>query len=185
MKAEAEEKARQIAERIKKRRFPMDDIELIAEDKELGVKRPSDVSKQPFIPFTLASLIPFDDRPTTKKTTSATIVNACSATMSSDSRTIISDIIQVYHFFRGDVRYADMFPSMIAEFSFKHLLYAVNEVVIGNAKKSESVPPLLSHLFYVSLKILTTVDGEYLFEYHLLCLPYKLISNLGCFNVLS
>ncbi len=138
----------------------MDDLELIAEDKELGVKRPSDVTKQPFLPFTLSALIPPDDRAPTKKTTSSTIINACSATMSSGVRGVISDVLQIYHFFRGDVGYHHKFSSMIPEFTMKHLLYAVNEVVIGNTKKSQLVPPLISYLFFISLHILTHPEGK-------------------------
>jgi hypothetical protein len=165
LKAEAEEKARKIAERIKKRRFPMDDLKLIAEDKELGVKRPADVTKQPFLPFTFTSLIPFDDRPPSRKSTSVTIINACTATMSPGSRTIVSDALQVYQFFRGDLGYGRLFPHLIPEFNYKHLLYAVNEVLVGNAKKSHLVPPLISYLFYISLYILTHPEGK--------CLLYK------------
>jgi hypothetical protein len=36
----------------------------------------------------------------------------------------------------------------------------VNEVMIGNAKKSQLVPPLISQLFYTSLKILTDPNGK-------------------------
>jgi hypothetical protein len=138
----------------------MDDIALIAEDKELGVKRPSDVGKQPYLPFTMSALMPFDERPTTKKTTSCAIVNSCSATMSHGSRSTISDLLQLFHFFRGDVGYDRMFSSTIPAFQLKHLLYAVNEVMIGNAKKSQLVPPLISQLFYTSLKILTDPNGK-------------------------
>ena len=138
----------------------MDDLKLIAEDRELGIKRPPGVSKQVFLPFTMSSLIPFDDRPTTRKTTSTTIVNASSATMSLGSRSLISDVLQLYHFFRGDVGYSRLFPYTIPEFNLKHLLYAVNEIMIGNARKSQLIPPLISQLFYASLKILTDPQGK-------------------------
>ena len=156
-KAEADDAARKMAERIRKRRFPMDDLALIAEDKLLGVKRPVDIARQPFMPFTLTSLTNFDDRPPTRKTTSATIANACSATMSPGARPIISDLLQIFHFFRGDV---GLFDSSVPKFTFKNLLYATNEILIGNAKKSQFVPLLISQLFYASLKLLTNPDGK-------------------------
>jgi len=156
----AEAKAKEVADRIKKRRFPMDDLALIAEDKELGVKRPADVTKQPSIPYTMTSLIPFDERPTTRKSTPASIVNACSATMSSGNRGIISDLLQVYHFFRGDVGYSRKYPLTTPDFNFKQLLYAVNEIMIGNAKKSHMVPPLISQMIVASLEILTNPSDD-------------------------
>jgi len=138
----------------------MDDLELIAEDKELGVKRSAAISRQPFLPLTMSSLLKFDERPHSRKTTSSTIVNACTATMSPGNRSIMSDVLQVYHFFRGDVGYSRIFPSTVPNFSLKHLLYAVNEVMIMNAKKSQLIPPLISQLFYTALKILTDPHEE-------------------------
>ncbi len=164
-KAEADAKAQEIAERIRKRRFPMDDLELIAEDKELGVKRSAAISRQPFLPLTMSSLIRFDERPSSRKTTPCPSINASTATMSPASRSVVSDTLQVYHFFRGDVGYSRIFPLTVPNFSLKHLLYAVNEVLILNAKKSQLVPPLISHLFYTALKILTEPSGEFDFEF--------------------
>jgi len=69
--------------------------------------------------------------------------------ISSGNRGLISDVLQIYHFFVGDVGYSSF------EFELKHLMYAVNEIVIGNMKKSRTVPPLISHLFMVVLRILT------------------------------
>ncbi len=163
-RAAAQKKAQEIAEKIKKRRFPMDDRKLIAEDKELGVKRPADKSKQPFLPFTLSSIIPCDDRPPTRKTTSSMVVNACTGTMSQSSRSVVSDLIQIYHFFRGDVGFGRIYPNSVPDFSFNHLLQATNEVMIGNMKKSQLVPPLLGQLFHASLDILTDPEGRLLFS---------------------
>ena len=46
------------------------------------------------------------------------------------------------------------------EFTLKHLMYAVNEINLGNTKSSCVVPPLISHLFLAALRILTEPDDE-------------------------
>ena len=157
---EAAKLAQEREDRIKKRRFPMDDLKLIAEDKELAVKRPADVTRPTFLPFVLQSLLPHDARPKTKKATPGSVANACSATISSGSRGLISDVMQVYHFFVGDIGYARMFAGSVPEFSLKQLLYAVNEVVTGNARKSRTVPPLISHLFVTALSVVSSPTAE-------------------------
>jgi hypothetical protein len=160
-KREAEAKeAKERDDRLKRRRFPMDDLELIAEDKELGVKKPADVTKQPFLPFVLQSLVPHDARSTTKKSTPGGIISSCSTTVSTGSRGLISDVLQVYHFFVGDIGYARMVDGIVPKFSLKQLLYAVNEVVCGNAKKSRAIPPLVCRLFLAVLSILTSPKAE-------------------------
>jgi len=60
-KEEMELLKKQRAERIKKRKFPMDDIKLIEEDKELNVKRPSGINKSPFLPYALTYVMPHDE----------------------------------------------------------------------------------------------------------------------------
>lgn len=160
-KREAEAKeAKERDDRLKRRRFPMDDLELIAEDKELGVKKPADVTKQPFLPFVLQSLVPHDARSTTKKSTPGGIISSCSTTVSSGSRGLISDLLQVYHFFVGDIGYVRMVEGLVPKFSLKQLLYAVNEIVCGNAKKSRAVPPLICRLFLAALSVLTSPKAE-------------------------
>lgn len=150
---------------LKKRRFPVDDLVLIAEDKELGVKKPADIGKAPFLPFALHSLLPHDVRPRNKKTTAQSVVTACSTecdtgSSGSGSRGLVSDLIQVYHFFRGDFNYSRLFDKALPEFSLKHLLHASNEIVLGNSKRSRVVPPLISYLFVLALNILTTPTSE-------------------------
>jgi len=160
-KKEAEAKeAKERDDRLKRRRFPMDDLELIAEDKELGVKKPADVTKSPFLPFVLQSLEPHDTRSTTKKSTPGGIISSCSTTVSSGSRGLISDVLQVYHFFVGDIGYARMVEGLIPKFSLRQLLYAVNEIVCGNAKKSKAIPPLICRLFVAVLTVLTSPKAE-------------------------
>ena len=44
----------------------------------------------------------------------------------------------------------------VPKFSLKTLLYALDEVLNGNAKAAKSLPPLLTHLFVTALRMLTT-----------------------------
>ena len=152
--------AKELQDKIKKRRFPMEDLELIAEDKTLGVKRPADVTRPTFLPYALQSLLAHDIRPTNKKATPAAVLNACTSTLSNGSRGMMSDTLQVYHFFVGDVGYARMFENSVPNFTLKQLLHAMNEVVIGNTKKSRVVPPLISHLFVTALSVLLSPTAE-------------------------
>ena len=77
----AMEIAHKRAERIRKRKFPMDDLKLIEEDKELNVKLPEGLKKPPnYIPYALSSVIPHSQRPTTKKGTPASVINLCTTT---------------------------------------------------------------------------------------------------------
>jgi hypothetical protein len=159
LKEEAAQRAKEIAERIKKRKFPMDDFELEKEDKELGVKPPADVTRRPFLPYALTSLVPYDERPRGKKTTPTSVVNACTTNMSTGNFGLISDVLCVYNFFSGDVGFSRINPSVGPEFTLSHLMYAVNEVLIGNSKTNKSIPPLLSHLVLTCLNILTKLSG--------------------------
>lgn len=158
-KAEALVRAKQLAERIRKRKFPMDDLKLIAEDKELGVKCPEVVTKQPYLPYALSLVVPHDVRPNTRTTTPYSVINLCTTNISAGNRGLISDVLQVYHFFCGDVGYNRSFP-LTPTFSLKHLMNAVNEIVNGNAKRAHTLPPLISHLFVVILRVLTSVKED-------------------------
>jgi hypothetical protein len=72
------------------------------------------------------------------------------------SRGLVPDLLQVYHFFRGDVHFQnDQDTPLVPEFTLNHLMFAVDEIINGNAKKSRLVPPLISHLFVTSLQLLT------------------------------
>ena len=46
------------------------------------------------------------------------------------------------------------------ELPFSQLLHAANEIVLGNARKSKVVPPLISYLFLLALNVLTTSTAE-------------------------
>jgi histone H1/5 len=145
-KEEAERLKKERAERIKRRRFPMEDAKLHLEDKELGVKPPEDVTRRPALPTF------FSNKAASK-----------SEHLEYGSWGTVTDLLAVYHFFRGDVHFTlgEETP-LVPEFTLKHLKYAVDEVLNGNAKRSRMVPPLISHLFVVSLQLLltsTSVDG--------------------------
>ena len=150
---EAERIKKERAERIKKRRFPMEDTKLHAEDKELGVKPPEDVTRRPALPYFFAN-------------------NSKAASQSHyleyGSQGLVTDFLQVYHFFRGDVHFTlgdDESTTIVPEFTLKHLKYSVDQVLNGNAKRSRMVPPLISHLFVTCLQLLlmtttTLVEGQ-------------------------
>lgn len=143
----AEQLKKEQAERLKKRRFPMEDTKLHLEDKELIVKPPDDVKKRPVLPYAFQLI---RDNKNTAETPSR-----CQY-LDHGSRGLMPDLLQVYHFFRGDVHYSPTEEPLVPEFSLQQLMYAVDEILNGNAKKSRMVPPLISHLFVTCLKLLTT-----------------------------
>ena len=163
-KEEAEARKKYIAERLKKRRFPMEDTKLHAEDTELGVKPPKDVTRRPDLP-NFFSLTQNDERRSNKSYASA--ASRCEG-LEKGCRGIISDLLQVYHFFRGDVHYMGTGEDtsdreIVPAFTLKHLIHAVDDILNGTAKKSRMVPPLLVHLFVTCLQILTAppdADGS-------------------------
>ena len=151
-KDEVVRKAKEKLERLKRRRFPMEDTRLHEEDKELGIS--SNAKRRPAIPY-------FFQIARDSKTTSQT-PSRCDA-MDVDTRGLVPDLLQIYHFFRGDVRFCDLTgKKLVCDFSLSHLIYAVDEVLMGNARKSKLVPPLLQHLFLCCLSLLTAPvhDGE-------------------------
>jgi linker histone H1 and H5 family/Williams-Beuren syndrome DDT (WSD), D-TOX E motif len=127
----AKEKER--LELIRKRKFPMDDIELIKEDKELKVS--VTLPPRPSLPLALPEF------PSMCK----------SDTMGSG---LLDDAFHVYHFFRGDVgwgRFAQQ-RSVVAPFTLHQWLECILQVLRGGAKKSRMLPPLMTHLFVVALQ---------------------------------
>ncbi|CAB9501476.1 expressed unknown protein [Seminavis robusta] len=151
-KEEAEARRKVIAERIRRRRFPMEDTKLHAEDKELGVKPPKEVLPRPNLPIFFSLTQKDVQRPNTKYTATA---SRCEG-LEKGNRGLVSDLLQVYHFFRGDVHYVGSADHpIIPEFSLKHLIYAVDDVLSQTAKRSRMVPPLIVHLFVTCLQLLT------------------------------
>ena len=98
MKAKIQAKVRCLAEMIRKRKFPINDLKLIVEDKELNVKPPHWIYSLPFLPYSLSQAYS-ENQPLTKKATPKSIINSCTNTLSSGSRGLISDVLQVYHLF--------------------------------------------------------------------------------------
>mmetsp|Transcript_2102 Transcript_2102/g.3894 ORF Transcript_2102/g.3894 Transcript_2102/m.3894 type:complete len:1326 (+) Transcript_2102:117-4094(+) len=159
-KEAAEARAKYIAERLRKRRFPMEDTKLHAEDKELGLKPPDDVTKRPTLPYTLGCIVPFHQRGDVRKcSVAANASNFGNGDWlgNDDTRGLITDALHVYHFFCGDVRFIDeKYP--VPQFSVKTLLYAIDEIINGNAKAAKALPPLITHLFTTALRVLTSPD---------------------------
>jgi len=127
----AKEKER--LDQIRKRKFPMDDLELIKEDKELRVV--VSLPSRPPLPLALSEF------PSMCK----------SDTIGSG---ILDDAFHIYHFFRGDVgwgRFAQN-RNIVAPFTLHQWLECVQQVVRGTSKRSRMLPPLMSHLFVVALQ---------------------------------
>lgn len=134
-KQKAKEKAR--LERIRKRKFPMEDLKLIAEDKELKVS-----NKLP-------------SRPSLK----AVFPNAPSACKSDSMRTgILDDAFAIYHFFRGDVGWGLDEKNGVAPFTLEQWLECIKQVLSGVSKRTKLLPPLMTHLFVVALQNLVPIE---------------------------
>lgn len=151
LKEEMERKEKEKLERLRRRRFPMEDTRLHEEDKEFGIATTTK-QRRPAIPYFFQIVRDFKSTVQTP--------SRCDA-MDVDTRGLVPDLLQVYHFFRGDVRFCDIMteqPNMTVccDFSLSHLMYAVDEVLMGNARKCKLVPPLLQHLFLCCLSLLTS-----------------------------
>ncbi|CAJ1946516.1 unnamed protein product [Cylindrotheca closterium] len=125
----AKEKAR--LDRIRKRKFPLEDWKLVAEDKELNVS-----VKLPRRP---AFALLFPDAAAACKT---------------DTRNsgLMEDVFVVYHFFRGDIGWGLDESKQVAPFTLQHLLECTRQIVLGSAKRARIIPPLVVHLFTVALQ---------------------------------
>ena len=155
-RAEAERKAKERADRIRRRRFPMEDTKLHAEDKELSVKPPPDVANRPYLPYFWNLTLPLNDPTRHGKTTSGILQASKVDGLDYGNRGLVPDLLQVYHFFRGDVHFVgdDDENPIVPAFTLSNLVFAVEQVLNGNARRSRMVPPLLSHLFCTCLQIL-------------------------------
>jgi len=152
-------KAKERAERIRKRRFPIEDTKLHAEDKELQVKPPPEVTTRPHIPYFWYLTRPKSERE--GKTPHQILQNSKVETLDfAGSNGFIPDLLQVYHFFRGDVHIAAILGDeegvdpVVPEFTLQNLIYAAEQIVTGQARTNRLVPPLIAHLFCVALQIL-------------------------------
>ncbi|KAL7566249.1 hypothetical protein ACA910_011311 [Epithemia clementina (nom. ined.)] len=175
-KEEAERKEKERHERIKKRRFPMEDTKLHEEDRELGVKAPPDVLPRPSLPYFWQMTLPLDDPGRQGRTPDQVLRHSKCDALGQGSRGLVSDLLQVYHFFRGDVHFTgdtavmeqsgsakrkkvgnsneEPASSLVPDFSLSNLIYATEEIINGNARRLRLVPPLISHLFVTSLQLL-------------------------------
>ena len=132
---ERQRKERERQERIRKRKFPMDDLKLIEEDKELRVVSPYKDNPRPALELAMPNF-PAVCR---SDTTGSGIMN---------------DIMHIYHFFRGDIGWGRFRKntSLVAPFSLVQWMECVQQVSKGWCKKARMLPPLMTHLFVVTLQ---------------------------------
>ncbi|KAL7522817.1 hypothetical protein ACHAWX_007527 [Stephanocyclus meneghinianus] len=156
----AEAKAKLRADILRKRRYPMEDTQLHEENKEYGIKAPENVTRRPALPYTLTCLVPpylRGDNPKWGAVFNASMSGTGELMELDNDRGLIVDALHVYHFFCGDVGFADeKYP--VPKFSIKTLLYAIDEIILGNSKAAKALPPLISHLFLTALKVLTSPE---------------------------
>lgn len=160
-KAEAEARKKYIAERIRKRRCPIEDTRLHTEDKEWGIKAPKDVGPRPQLPY-MFSLTETEERRSNRGYAAA--ASKCE-NIEKESHGLVSDMLQVYHFFRGDVHYVGAGDDtsgreIVPAFNLTHLIHAVDDILNGTAKRSRMVPPLIVHLFVTCLQMLISPPEE-------------------------
>ena len=167
-------------EKIKKRKFPMEDTKLHLEDKLLHVKPPPDVTSRPYIPYFWNLTVPLNHPSRVGKTSQMILQASKAEAMDTGTHGLVSDLLQVYHFFRGDVHFSQLQmnehtttagrnssnsnnddSSIVPEFTLRNLVFATEQVINGNAKKSRLVPPLLVHLFVVCLQILCAPPSSF------------------------
>lgn len=130
---ERSKKGRERLDKLRRRKFPMDDLKLIEEDRELKVK----VDLPPRPPLELAlPVFPVKCRSNTK------------------GFGLMNDIMHIYHFFRGDVSWGrfNKQKSLVAPFKLTQWMECITQVSKGWSKKARMLPPLITHLFVVSLQ---------------------------------
>merc|ERR1712238_384895 len=130
---EYKKKERERLDKIRRRKFPMDDLKLIAEDKELRVK--VDTPSRPSLELAMPNF-PAGCR---------------SDTIGSG---IMNDVIHIYHFFRGDVGWGRFNEQklLVAPFTLEQWMECVQQISKGWSKKARMLPPLMTHLFVVTLQ---------------------------------
>ena len=160
--AELEAKTKERADRLRKRRFPMEDTKLHAEDKELNVKPPADVIPRPYIPYFFTLTRPFSDSCRVGKTPDKILQPSKVDSLDHGSNGLVPDLLQVYHFFSGDVHFIGDDPDspLVPDFRLKHLIHSVEQILIGHSKTSRMLPPLVTHLFVTCLAILCAPPKE-------------------------
>lgn len=153
---EAERKAKERQDKLRRRRFPMEDTRLHSEDKELSVKPPADVIPRPYMPYFWHATLALDHPARLVKTSSQVLTASKVDGLDFGNRGLVPDVLQIYHFFRGDVHYTgdDSDHSVVPEFTLRHLIHSVEQILQGNSRRERLIPPLLSHLFCTCLQIL-------------------------------
>ena len=146
-------------ERIKRRRFPMEDTRLHLEDKELNVRPPADVETRQYLPYFWQLTLPLQDPARKGKTSDSILRHSKVDHLDVTSRGLVPDLLQVYHFFSGDVNFTSVTAlnedeTLVAPFKLSHLVFATDEIIQGNTKRSRMLPPLITHLFVVTLQLL-------------------------------
>lgn len=169
-KAAKEARAKQIAERLRRRRFPIEDCKLHQEDKEFGVKAPPDVQSRPYLPYFWHMTLPVKHPNRAGKTSSSILTASKVENLDHGSRGLVPDLLQIYHFFRGDVHFTlqqqnnGSSDEIVPAFSLQQLVCCLDQVQNGNVKRSKLVPPLLVHMFVTALQILLQMplppDGD-------------------------
>ena len=161
IKAAEEARLKQVMERIRRRKFPIEDTKLHAEDKLYHLKPPSNVTTRPYLPYFWCTTIPLDHPNRYSGKTNSSILNASKVDTLDhhDTRGIVPDLLHIYHFFMGDIHFCPtatttMVPSTV---HFKHLIYSVEMMLNGTMKRTKCVPPFLVHLFVTCLQILLTL----------------------------
>lgn len=154
-KLKAEQFAKERAERLKRRRLPMEDTKLHEEDALFCVKPPADLLSRPYLPYFWNMTAPLDNPSRDGKTSSQVLTASKVDGLDSGNFGLVPDLLQVYHFFRGDVSFKiPGHRDLVPNFSLSNLVFATEQILNGNAKRARCLPPLLVHLFCVSLQIL-------------------------------
>ena len=148
--------AQKRSEMLKKRHYPMEDTKLHAQDRQFRVKPAS--KPRPTLPYFWHSTLPQDHPHRFGKTPGNILAGS---RVDADARGLVPDLLQVYHFFRGDVRFVldDSSTKIVPDFSLQHLIFSVEQALNGNVRKCKQIPPLLVHLFVTALQILLSGRG--------------------------
>ena len=143
---------------------------------------------RPTVPYFWQMVLPLNDPGRQGRTSDHVLRYSKSDALAHGSHGLVSDLLQVYYFFRGDVHFTgdtdsteQILPTtkrkrgqggksveepgsslIVPEFTLSNLIYSTEELLNGNARKSRLVPPLISHLFVTCLQLLCRApeDGK-------------------------
>ena len=170
LQAAEEARRKQMMEKIRRRKFPMEDTKLHTEDKLYQVKPPAHVTTRPYIPYFWYTTIPLHHPNRFGGKTNAMVLNASKVdTMDiHDNRGIVPDLLHIYHFFMGDIHFLSSSSSssdttngiVPSTAHFKHLIYACEQMLNGTMKRTKCVPPFIVHLFVTCLQLLLRQETQ-------------------------